>query len=363
MEIIDPKITTLSVTYNSITYSYDYYKPAIKITGITDEAYANWAVGTTFAAEDFCIVPELKRKYKSTVAGNLGNFPPEKNSTKWVDYGAINSYLMFSMDEDIGSQTVGTDVLLEFDFSTYTAISGIDISFLSARVMLIDTLGIVYKSDYIPGTTYLINEAVIYNDKLWVSLQNANIGHTPNISPTYWAEAPTRIHFDKTISGANYGVETFNDYFFAPLTTKTRSILTGLYWLPSSILRLKMTGAVKLASICHGITEDLGCSIEGMKLTHQSTSKFKISDYTGYRSITRYGKVRLIEGQIVYDTANFAYMSQIVDRVMDKNIIWIPTTTDIFSEAVSLGYIEQAELPMSKGEKTDTPIRIVGINT
>lgn len=362
MVIIDPRIETLTVTYDNITYSATYYKPAIKIEGITDESYPSWAVGTTFAAEDFCIIPELKRKYKSTASGNIGNFPAVKGSTQWVDYGAINSYLMFSTDQDIGAQTVGTNVLLEFNFGTATAIAGIDIRFVTAHVMLIDTLDITYKSDYVAGTTYLIDEAVVFSEKLWVSLQNANTGNTPDTSPTFWVEAPERVHFSETISGSSYGVSTFAGYFFDPIVVKTRSILTGLYWLPSSILRIKMAGEAKLATICHGITEDLGATIVGAKLRHESTSKFKVSDFTGFREVIRYGKVRLLEGEVIYDTARFGYTSQIADRIMDRNVIWIPTTQDRFSEAISLGYIEQLEIPMEVATMTKSNVRIVGIN-
>lgn len=362
MDIIDPRVETLTVTYDSITYSATYYKPATKITGITDEAYPNWTAGTTFAEGDFCIVPELKRKYRSASSSNTGNFPPIKGSIHWVDYGAINSYLMFSTDQDIGAQSIGTDVLLEFNFNTATAIAGVDIRFDSAHVMLIDTSGITYKSDYIAGTTYLIDEAVIFDQKLWVSLQNANTGHTPDISPTFWAEAPERVFFSETIAGTTYGVATFAGYFFDPIVVKTRSILTGLYWLPSSILRIKMTGETKLATICYGTTENLGCTIVGAKLRHESTSKFKVSDFTGFREVIRYGKARLLEGEVIYDTERFGYTSQIADRIMDRNIVWIPTKEDKFSEAISLGYIEQLEIPMEVATKTKSNVRIVGVN-
>ena len=362
MDIIDPRIETLTVTYNSITYPISYFTPAIKIEGITDEAYPDWAVGTTFAKEDFCIIPELKRKYKSVADGNVGNFPAIKGSAHWVDYGAINSYLMFATDQDIGATTTGTDVLLEFDFSTATAIAGVDISFESAHVMLIDTLGIIYKSDYVALTSYSIDDAVVYAEKLWVSLQNTNVGNTPDTSPSFWVEAPERVYFSETISGTDFGCATFEGYFFDPIVVNTRSILTDLYWLPSSILRLKMTGETKLSTICLGVTESLGATIVGAKLRHESTSKFKISEFTGFKEILRYGKVRLLEGEVIYDTERFGYTSQIADRIMDRNIIWIPTTEDKFSEAISLGYIEQLEIPMEVATKTKSNVRIVGIN-
>lgn len=362
MNIIDPRVETLTVTYDNIIYPATYYKPATTISGIVDEAYPNWAVGTTFAEGDFCIIPELKRKYLSATASNTANFPPVKDSTHWVDYGAINSYLMYATDEDIGAQTVGTDVLMEYDFSTATAIAGIDIRFGSAHVMLIDNSNINYKSDYVAGTTYIVDDAVVFDEKLWKSLQAGNTGNTPDTSPTFWEEVPELVYFSQTISGTSYGVETWAGYFFDPITIKTRSILTGLYWLPSSTLRIKTEGESKFGTIGYGALEDLGFTIEGARLRYESTSRFTVSDFTGFKSITRYGKVRLLEGEVLYDTDKFTYTSQIADRIMDKNVIWVPTEEDIFTDAISLGYIENFELPMTTFDMTSSPIRVVGIN-
>ena len=169
MNFLDPKITTLSVTYSGITYTTSYYKPAVKITGVADQSYSNWAVGTTYAIGDYVIVPELKRIYRSASASNIGKFPLAYLDTDWVDYGVLNSYAMFATDENIGSKTTGTNSILEFDFFASNTIIGTDLDFVSADVLLINTDGINYLSDYVAGTTYAINDAVIYNNDLYVS--------------------------------------------------------------------------------------------------------------------------------------------------------------------------------------------------
>lgn len=52
--------------------------------------------------------------------------------------------------------------------------------------------GLIYSSavnanaNYAAGTTYALGNRVTYLGKIYESLQNANIGHTPDTSPTWW---------------------------------------------------------------------------------------------------------------------------------------------------------------------------------
>lgn len=363
MNFVDPKLTTLSKTYNDITYTTNYFKPAVKITGVTDQSISDWAVGTTYNVGDYVKIPELKRIFRNATASNIGKFPLAYLNTDWVDYGVLNSYAMFATDENIGSKTTGTDCIFEFDFSMSNTIAGTDLDFVSADVLLINTDGVNYKSDYTGGTTYAINDAVIFNNKLWISLQNSNTGNTPDVSPTFWEQNTSRIFFDENILGSYIGVHDFPAYFFDPIVKRTRYVLKGLEWLPSSILRIDFSGAVSIGTIALGREESFGCALEGSKLRHQSTSKIKENTFTGFREIIRYGKIRLLEVDVIYDKELFGSTSQKVERVLDKNIIWLPTEEDIFSEAITLGYIENFDLPMEVSEKTKSSARIVGVST
>ena len=53
-----------------------------------------------------------------------------------------------------------------------------------------------WKGLYAGGTTYKLNEAVFSVGSAWISLAGSNIGHTPSSSPSYWSKL--------TIPGVNY---------------------------------------------------------------------------------------------------------------------------------------------------------------
>lgn len=47
--------------------------------------------------------------------------------------------------------------------------------------------GLVYRNAYVAGTTYATNDAVTFNGSTYVSLQDTNVGHQPDSSPTFWS--------------------------------------------------------------------------------------------------------------------------------------------------------------------------------
>ncbi len=48
--------------------------------------------------------------------------------------------------------------------------------------------GVVPQGAYLAGTSYALNDGVIYAGSFWRSLQNANQGNTPDSSPTFWEQ-------------------------------------------------------------------------------------------------------------------------------------------------------------------------------
>ena len=364
MQYIDPKVTTLSITYDTVTYTHDYYNVPTIMTGVVDEAHPDWAVGTVFGVGDYCIVPELKRIFRSTKAANTGEFPLDINNldVSWVDYGTINSYKAFSTDSDIGSQTTGTDGVLEFDFSQSNSIVGVDLNFITAEILLIKTDGINYLSDYVAGTTYAVDDAVIEGNALYISLQAGNIGNLPSTSPAQWIVNTDRIYFDEQIDGKDIGCSTYGEYFYTSAVPLSRKVLTGLTWLPESNLRIKLNGAFKLGTIGYNNIREFGATIVESKLRYQSSSKIKTNEFTGFRTVLRFGTVRLLDVDIIFDEELFGQTSQTVSELIDKNIVWIPTTVDKFTEAISIGYIEDFELPMNVNTKFKTTARIIGVS-
>ncbi|MDE1175683.1 MAG: DNRLRE domain-containing protein [Edaphobacter sp.] len=47
--------------------------------------------------------------------------------------------------------------------------------------------GLVYRNVYVAGTAYAVNDAVTFNGSTYVSLQDPNVGHQPDGSPTFWS--------------------------------------------------------------------------------------------------------------------------------------------------------------------------------
>lgn len=359
MKFVDPLTETLSVTYESITYTANYYKPPFTLRGATDEAYPDWSVGSTYGVGDFVIVPELKRIYKSALDGNIGVFPPS-DKTKWVDWGNINSYAMLATDENIGSSTTLIGGVIEYDFSRQNTIAGVDLNFTTARVYLFDTTDTTYKSDYVAITTYAINDSVFHNGKFYVSLENENTGNEPETSPLQWEERA--LAFTQSVQGRDIGCLSFADYFFAPFEKRTRVVLTNLQWLPNAVFRIEIDDTATIGTIALGRAEDLGVTLWGVNLGFESTSKFKVSEFTGYRDVIRYGKVRSLDVQVLYETADFTVMAQKVDAIIDKNVIWIPTALDKFSELITLGYIERFDIPLENASHTVSQTKIIGVN-
>jgi len=304
----------LSVTHNDAVYTKKYFKPAISITGVTDESHANYDINTAYVEGGYCIVPELKTIYRAkgpSQGSASDNFPPAYPNL-WTDFGPVNSYRMFASDENIGSKTTGTDMVVELDFKRSNTFALVDTEFISVTVEHIDA-----------NTTEVI--------------------HT------------------ETISGKDIGCLSLSQYYYGRKKPRKRVIRTGLKWLPRSTLRLTFSGAASIGAMVYGKREDIAITLMGTKLTPESNSKISTNAITGFRSVIRYGVLRVLDAKIAFDTKDYSVTAERLVEIMDKNMLWIPTTKDRFSAMITIGYIERCPLPVDNMDKVLTEITIIGV--
>ncbi len=72
---------------------------------------------------------------------------------------------------------------------------------------------VLYQAPYNAGTTYIAGAVVQYNDVDYISLSAGNVGHEPDVSPTYWQIVPATIaplYWDETVAYTQYEWVTYS---------------------------------------------------------------------------------------------------------------------------------------------------------
>lgn len=312
MKYAEPLVQTLSVVHNGVTYSVTYYKTPTVLSGVTDEAYPSYSPSAIFNTENCVIVPELKRIYKCAADNVTGVFPPA-DKTKWVDFGPVNSYKMFAIDEGIGAVTTGTDVYMELDFNQLDTTGMIDTEFISLHIEQIDN-----------DTQEVLNEL--------------------------------------DIDGKDIGCLSLQEYFFTESADVTRVIIDNLIWHPNSTLKLSFTGGVKIGTFTVGNAKELGITLYGTNLEFEDRSKIAEDEFTKTRKVIRYGQVRVLSAKVLFDVEEFNLTSQKVSKIIGKNMLFIPTDKDVFNEMNNIAYIEKFALPVDDPNVIDTQITMIGVS-
>jgi len=311
MNFLEPLRGDKIVSADGVTYEVGYYQAPSFSTGIVDEGYAEYSASTSFDLNAYCKVSELNAIYRSSTAGNVGNFPPA-NPYVWTFWGPVNSYKMLAVDEFIGSQTYGYNAVLEFDFSESTAFSLLDMEFYFLKIEQIDdsTGDIVYTEEF---------------------------------------------------HGRDVGCLSYYDYFYAEAKDLNTIYRGELEWLPQSTLRFTFTQGVQIGVVVMGRLEPLGCTLMGTSLKYEDTSTIQKSEVTGFRTITRYGHIKILSASVMIELDIFDIVAQKISRIIGTNILFVPTDSDKFSETITLGYFEEFEIPLENTQSTKTQSTIIGV--
>lgn len=306
MEFVDLKKETLIVAYNGITYEKEFYKSATTVIGVDDETQENWNKNTPYKVGEYILIPELKSIFRAT-ADNEKSYPLS-NPTKWTFWSFINSWNMFACDENIGSVTSGTDIVITLDFNQVNTLCLVDCDFIEVEIKQIN------------------------ND--------------------------TQDETIQIIDGKDISCSSFSEYCYT-LSKRTTKVI--LDWMPNSRVTLSFKGPVKIGTLACGVLEELGATLVGSSLEIKDNSKISTNEFTSFRTVNRRGSINILKAKLLIDNQNFNYCSQVVRRIISKNVLWLPTNKDNFSEAITIGYLEKGTLPISKSEQIEVPIQIIGI--
>ena len=188
MQIIKPVTVTNTILVSS---------------NITENDYAEWAVGTTYAVGNRVIITGTTHKvYESLVNSNLGNDPITDAGANWLTLGATNLWKAF--DQKISDPVTNTDLIdytLNDGTSNITAVALFGLKGISANVTVTDTTiggdGEVYNEtvslldnqNIVDWYTYFFEEQVQKEQALFLNIppylgSNVDVSVTTNIGET-----------------------------------------------------------------------------------------------------------------------------------------------------------------------------------
>jgi len=386
VKFAEPLTQELSVTRDNQTYTKTIYKAPIILNGVTDEDYPIYSDDDTYNIGDYVIVDELKTIYRCTKDNTQGLFPPA-NPDVWVDYGFINSYKMLSTDEQIGSQTEGQDIFMEMEFNRLDTLGLVNVFFIDLLLEQIDLDDYIVEDEDVgtgdgeTKTFNLANDKVVSgSEKIYVdgdertkdddyTIDYINGVITFNEAPADGASIIAdyqKAVIIRKISGRDIGCVDFAGYFYDEIREKTRVIITDLKWLPNSKLKLTFSGdvenhTVKIGTIVIGRLEELGVTIMGTSLKFEDRSKILNDEFTNTRKVIRYGHIRVLEGKVVFNSYDFNIVAQKINRVIGRNILFVPTTNDKFGEMTNIAYIENFDMPVDNNVLVESKTTLIGV--
>jgi len=229
MDIIRP----ISVTDSVLTSS-----------NITEDDYAVWASGTTYATGDKVIVISTHRIYESLVDSNTGNDPTTDDGSNWLDIGATNRWKAF--DQKISDPVTGT-TSIEYELTSAaeyaTAVALLGLSASSATVVVTDTGGV----------------GEVYNE--------------------------TKSLID------NSDVADWYTYFFSPITYKSEILFTDIPPYLGSDVEISVDGgtgeAIELGQIVFGTLQNLGFTIYGTAISIEDFSRKETDAFGNFIIVER----------------------------------------------------------------------------
>jgi len=381
MKYAKPLIQTLSVSQNGFDYKKTIYQQPDKLTGVDDGSNSDYDSTATYNTGDYVVVPELKSIYRCTADNVSGKFPPEYPDI-WVDWGFLNSYKMLSNDEEIGAQTTGTDMFVEYAFNQLDTVGIVNTHFTEMVLEEIDNNNSVVTGENAgtgDGNTkefYLDNKLVARNSETVYIDGTAKTRDTDytidyfegkitfNTAPDSGSNITadyTKCVVKRKILGRDIGCLSFAGYFYDDIREKSRVIITDLVWLPSATLRMYFTGDSQIGSLVIGRIQDFGITLMGTSMSFEDKSKIANNTFNNTRKVIRYGHIRVLKAKVIFDVPDYNITAQKVNDVIGRNILFVPDESDKFYEMSNIAYIENFDMPLDNPVLFQANTTIIGV--
>lgn len=257
--------------------------------------------------------------------------------------------------------------------------------------MLTSTTAVESTADYAAGTTYALGNRVIYNTKKYESLQNTNVGHTPDTNPTWWlyvgssnkyalfdgqASSPTTgtssivttltsgvafdslavinsfcvsvrlvitdslagnaVVYDKTIGLSGASITSWYDYFYvSALDVRTQIIFDSLPQSTGYVHTLTFTSAtgnsVSIGEVLFGTMSDLGATQYGVTAGIIDYS-VKTTDAYGITTFTQRNYSKRIEAKVQLNNTQLNRVQTLMYSLRAKPCVWIAADDPLLQE-------------------------------
>ena len=260
-----------------------------------------------------------------------------------------------------------------------------------ADAMLVSNSATNVDANYSAATSYAINGRCTYARRIYQSLQAANLGHTPDVSSTWWVDAgPCNqwAMFDQQISTETQATNTlsftvatgmidavalvgvtatsaqvvvrdglggaivydssmsfsgdiptdwYQYFFFDPLTASAQGVFNDIppYVSAHATITLTSGGAVQVGAVVFGLSSDIGSAQYGASAGIVDYSR-KDTDAFGVTTFVKRAFSKRMTVQLMLDNAQLNRVQRLLYGVRATPCVWIAAPDPRYAEALSV---------------------------
>ena len=304
MQIIKPVTVTNSILTSS---------------NITENDYAEWAVGTTYADGDLVIVTGTTHKvYESLVDSNLGNDPTTDDGSNWLEIGATNLWKAF--DQKISDPVTNLESIeytLNDPASNVTAVALFGLKGISANVTVTDTA--------------IGGEGEVYNETISL-IDNRNI------------------------------VDWYT-YFFEEQVQKEQAIFFNIPPYLASDVEITVTDSAgetaELGQIVLGFLSQLGATAYGTSISIEDFSRKETDDFGNFIVVER-AYAQLADFDVQFETQNARKIQRTLAGFRATPIVYIGSEDTSYCTTI-YGFYRRFDLTLEGPSLSFGAIEVEGL--